>query len=61
MCRILVGCQLRGPILALVSTSWKQLCLIVASWAATLPFAGLLAAVILLVFRPTVCQSCPWN
>ena len=41
--------------------SWKQLCLIVASWAATLPFAGLLAAVILLVFRPTVCQSCPWN
>ncbi|KAJ8599720.1 hypothetical protein CTAYLR_004758 [Chrysophaeum taylorii] len=41
--------------------NWSELGKIVVSWILTLPFAGMLAAVLMLMFRPALCSSCPWN
>ena len=41
--------------------NWAELGKIVLSWIITLPASGVVAAIILWVFRPTVCASCPWS
>merc|ERR1719263_1098830 len=47
-----VGCK---------EVQWSMLGKILLSWIITLPTSGIVAAIILWLFRPAVCASCPWS
>ena len=40
---------------------WSMLGKILVSWILTIPTSAVIAAIILWIFRPAVCASCPWS
>ena len=65
--RNLTHCQI-GAVTAVALASlgckhvqWSMLGKILVSWILTIPTSAVIAAIILWIFRPAVCASCPWS